>query len=142
MVALVFVSDCGRKSVAPVRAPLAVAVEQQQPAGILDVALTARQGEDLLNANCCACHGLEAVGTSIGPPLIHRAYHPGHHPDFSIRNAVAQGVPGSTGPLETWHPYLVWRSRTWRESSAISARPSGPKACSKGTTSGRFADAG
>ena len=53
---------------------------------------TARAGEKLFNANCSACHGVGAVGTSLGPPLMDRVYHPGHHPDFSIRNAVSQGV--------------------------------------------------
>ena len=49
-------------------------------------------GEKLFNANCSACHGVGAVGTNQGPPLIHRTYHPGHHNDFSIRNAIKNGV--------------------------------------------------
>ena len=53
---------------------------------------TARAGEKLFNANCSACHGAGAAGTSLGPRLMDRVYHPGHHPDFSIRNAVSQGV--------------------------------------------------
>ena len=53
---------------------------------------TARAGEDLFNDNCSACHGVNAAGTNLGPPLMDRVYHPGHHPDFSIRNAVIQGV--------------------------------------------------
>ena len=53
---------------------------------------TARAGEKLFNANCSACHGAGAAGSSLGPPLMDRVYHPGHHPDFSIRNAVSQGV--------------------------------------------------
>ena len=53
---------------------------------------TARAGEKLFNANCSACHGVDAAGTSLGPPLMDRVYHPGHHADFSIRNAVSQGV--------------------------------------------------
>lgn len=57
-----------------------------------EIAESARQGEELFNANCSACHGVGATGTVLGPPLVHRIYHPGHHPDFSIRNAVAQGV--------------------------------------------------
>ena len=57
-----------------------------------EIAESARQGEELFNANCSACHGVGATGTDLGPPLVHRIYHPGHHPDFSIRNAVAQGV--------------------------------------------------
>ncbi len=53
---------------------------------------SARSGEELFNANCSACHGVGATGTDAGPPLIHEIYEPGHHPDFSIRNAVNQGV--------------------------------------------------
>lgn len=49
-------------------------------------------GETLFNANCSACHGVGAVGTNQGPPLIDRTYHPGHHNDFSIRNAIKNGV--------------------------------------------------
>ncbi len=52
----------------------------------------ARSGEDLFNANCSACHGVGAVGTDAGPPLVHDIYHPGHHSDVSIRSAVRVGV--------------------------------------------------
>ena len=57
-----------------------------------DLSDTARAGEKLFNANCSVCHGMGAAGTNQGPPLVDRIYHPGHHPDFSIRNAVRQGV--------------------------------------------------
>ncbi len=53
---------------------------------------TPPSGEELFNANCSACHGVGAGGTDAGPPLVHEIYEPGHHPDFSIRNAVNQGV--------------------------------------------------
>ena len=56
------------------------------------LSVTARAGAELFNENCSACHGVGATGTSQGPPLIDRIYHPSHHPDFSIRNAVRQGV--------------------------------------------------
>ena len=49
-------------------------------------------GEELFNANCSACHGVGAVGTDAGPPLVHDIYHPGHHSDVSIRSAVRVGV--------------------------------------------------
>ena len=49
-------------------------------------------GEELFNANCSLCHGANAAGTHQGPPLIHKVYTPGHHSDFSIRNAVRRGV--------------------------------------------------
>ena len=94
---------CSEDSAAPDQAPSVDAVDQ--PAGtVLDVAEAARQGEALFNANCSACHGIDAVGTSLGPPLVHRVYHPGHHPDFSIRNAVAQGVPQHHWPFGDMAP--------------------------------------
>ncbi|MDE2779848.1 MAG: cytochrome c [Chloroflexota bacterium] len=55
-------------------------------------AIMAQNGEELFNAKCSACHGLEAAGTDLGPTLIHRVYHPGHHPDTSFHNAVKVGV--------------------------------------------------
>ena len=65
---------------------------EQGPATGTALSDTARAGEKLFNANCSACHGVNAAGSSLGPPLMDRVYHPGHHPDFSIRNAVSQGV--------------------------------------------------
>ena len=53
---------------------------------------SARAGETLFNANCSLCHGANAAGTHQGPPLIHKIYEPGHHSDFSFRNAVRRGV--------------------------------------------------
>jgi mono/diheme cytochrome c family protein len=52
----------------------------------------AREGEELFDANCSVCHGERAAGTNQGPTLIDRIYHPGHHSDASIRNAVSRGV--------------------------------------------------
>ena len=57
-----------------------------------DTADVVQAGEKLFNANCSVCHGVGAVGTNQGPPLIDRTYHPGHHNDFSIRNAIKNGV--------------------------------------------------
>ena len=51
-----------------------------------------RQGEIAFNARCALCHGANAVGTALGPPLAHRIYEPGHHQDFAIRNAIRKGV--------------------------------------------------
>ena len=79
-------------------------VVEQVPAPVSDSSDTAQAGEQLFNTNCSACHGLGAVGTTLGPPLIHRVYHPGHHPDFSIRNAVAQGVPQHHWPFGDMAP--------------------------------------
>ncbi|MCY4619416.1 MAG: cytochrome c [Chloroflexi bacterium] len=49
-------------------------------------------GEKLFIANCSACHGNTASGTSLGPPLVHQIYEPGHHSNASFVIAVARGV--------------------------------------------------
>lgn len=49
-------------------------------------------GERLFAENCAACHGAAADGTNSGPPLVHRLYEPGHHPDISFQSAVKNGV--------------------------------------------------
>ena len=61
-------------------------------AGAAGLSETARAGEKLFNANCSTCHGVGGVGTDQGPPLVHKIYEPGHHPDFSFRNAALKGV--------------------------------------------------
>ena len=52
----------------------------------------ARAGARLFAANCAICHGENATGTERGPPLLHKIYEPGHHPDASFYRAVEQGV--------------------------------------------------
>ncbi len=52
----------------------------------------AQAGEIAFNANCALCHGANASGTNLGPPLVHKIYEPNHHQDFSFRNAVQNGV--------------------------------------------------
>ena len=49
-------------------------------------------GHDAFVNRCSGCHGFDAQGTTSGPPLVHRLYEIGHHPDFSFRNAVKNGV--------------------------------------------------
>ena len=58
-----------------------------------DLSANARAGEQVFNANCALCHGPNASGTSLGPPLVHKIYEPGHHQDFTIQSAVRNGVP-------------------------------------------------
>lgn len=50
------------------------------------------KGHILFKEKCAACHGETALGTDIGPPLIHPFYRPGHHNDDQIRVAVTVGV--------------------------------------------------
>lgn len=53
----------------------------------------AQAGQAVFNANCVLCHGPNASGTNLGPPLVHKIYEPNHHQDFSFRSAVQNGVP-------------------------------------------------
>ena len=48
--------------------------------------------EALFEANCARCHGPEATGSQMGPPLVHEVYEPSHHGDDAFRSAVANGV--------------------------------------------------
>lgn len=49
-------------------------------------------GEGKFKANCAACHGVGAVGTNQGPPLVHKIYEPNHHGDAAFQRAAAGGV--------------------------------------------------
>ena len=49
-------------------------------------------GATLFAENCARCHGDAGDGTNMGPPLVHKLYEPGHHPDFSFQRAVKNGV--------------------------------------------------
>ena len=51
-----------------------------------------RPGEAKFAAHCAACHGARAVGTSQGPPLIHKIYEPNHHADIAFQRAALYGV--------------------------------------------------
>ncbi|WP_274626824.1 c-type cytochrome [Arvimicrobium flavum] len=53
---------------------------------------TAKMGEKAFDAVCAACHGENAAGTEVGPPLVHRIYEPSHHGDQAFELAVANGV--------------------------------------------------
>lgn len=50
------------------------------------------EGERTYQARCLACHGPHGVGTSQGPPLVHRYYIPSHHADEAFRRAIRLGV--------------------------------------------------
>ena len=51
-----------------------------------------KQGQQLFEEKCAACHGLNASGTDNGPPLVHIIYEPGHHGDESFILAAERGV--------------------------------------------------
>lgn len=49
-------------------------------------------GEGAFNTFCARCHGARALGTTQGPPLVHKVYEPNHHGDAAFYRAAAQGV--------------------------------------------------
>lgn len=49
-------------------------------------------GRVLFEANCARCHGIGAVGTDSGPPLVHEYYLPDHHADAAFLLAARNGV--------------------------------------------------
>ena len=51
-----------------------------------------RDGEQKFNANCSRCHGMGGVGTTQGPPFVHKVYEPNHHGDAAFHQAAAKGV--------------------------------------------------
>lgn len=51
-----------------------------------------REGEQKFNANCSRCHGIGGVGTTQGPPFLHKVYEPNHHGDAAFLRAAANGV--------------------------------------------------
>ncbi|MGB5053255.1 MAG: hypothetical protein WBO24_02550, partial [Nitrospirales bacterium] len=46
-----------------------------------------KDGETKFNTFCSPCHGVQAVGTAQGPPLVHKIYEPNHHADFAFQRA-------------------------------------------------------
>lgn len=49
-------------------------------------------GEQAYKKTCAQCHGVDAVGTASGPPLLHDIYNPGHHGDMAFVLAAQRGV--------------------------------------------------
>ncbi|MGQ0666566.1 MAG: c-type cytochrome [Nitrospiraceae bacterium] len=64
--------------------------QSKGPAG--SVPADVQGGEQKFTANCSACHGAAGVGTTQGPPLVHRIYEPNHHGDAAFQRAAANGV--------------------------------------------------
>lgn len=79
LVALVAMPACSQGETAPKGSAAPVPAELQA-------------GEAKFKANCAACHGGGGVGTSQGPPLVHKIYEPNHHGDAAFQRAAATGV--------------------------------------------------
>ncbi len=52
----------------------------------------AAEGQKLFEANCEACHGQNAGGSDVGPPLVHKVYRTSHHADGAFLLATKRGV--------------------------------------------------
>lgn len=95
----------------PAEPPAAPGYQATQPVSgstvavvVPDLSANARAGEQVFNANCVLCHGPNASGTNLGPPLVHKIYEPGHHQDFSFQSAVRNGVPAHHWPYGNMLP--------------------------------------
>lgn len=62
-----------------------------QSVSIPEFTATARAGEKVFVENCAGCHGVNALGSDSGPPLLHKIYNPGHHSDQAFYRAVQLG---------------------------------------------------
>ena len=70
-----------------------------------DLTDTAERGRKTFEANCAACHGINAAGVDgAGPPLVHIVYEPNHHGDMSFYMAVRQGVRAHHWPFGNMPP--------------------------------------
>ena len=56
------------------------------------------------NNNCARCHGLNAGGSVMGPPLVHPIYRPSHHADGAVSLAVKNGVRAHHWPFGNMPP--------------------------------------
>jgi mono/diheme cytochrome c family protein len=72
-------------------------VKREDPGETVPVRMTAlspeaKTGQAPFIQYCGKCHGENGGGSAKGPPLIHRFYGPGHHPDGSFYAAIANGA--------------------------------------------------
>jgi cytochrome c len=65
-----------------------------EPSELLSISVPAefQSGEALFERHCASCHGEKALGSAVGPPLVHIVYEPSHHADYAFYMAVGQGV--------------------------------------------------
>jgi mono/diheme cytochrome c family protein len=67
-------------------------VEPQGTGTVASAPAELREGEQKFNTSCSTCHGIGGVGTTQGPPFVHKVYEPNHHGDEAFRRAAANGV--------------------------------------------------
>jgi len=78
----------------PQNAPNPTSATIELPEGFVVPTLTAEQklGQRNYADNCLICHGDFGLGTSNGPPFMHRVYETNHHGDGAFFNAAINGV--------------------------------------------------
>jgi mono/diheme cytochrome c family protein len=57
-----------------------------------DLSAAAQAGRQAFELKCARCHGVNAAGGPVGPPLVDRTYASGHHADIAFVLAVRRGV--------------------------------------------------
>lgn len=68
------------------------ALPHQVAVSVPQLGQAATAGASVFDAQCAACHGINASGGHGGPPLVHIIYEPNHHGDGSFVAAVRNGV--------------------------------------------------
>lgn len=66
----------------------------REPARVVmpELSAAAQEGRQAFEVRCARCHGVNAAGGPIGPPLVDRTYASGHHADIAFMLAVRRGV--------------------------------------------------
>jgi len=67
-------------------------VEPKTTGTVASAPAEVRDGEQKFNTSCSTCHGIGGIGTTQGPPLVHKVYEPNHHGDAAFQRAAANGV--------------------------------------------------
>ena len=96
-------------------------------------------GQRAFNTTCVLCTVSTRRGTNQGPPLVHKIYEPGHHGDFSFRNAVSKGVaahhwnfgnmPPVPGVSEDEVEQIICYVRELQRANGIFAGDAAPTVC-------------
>ncbi|MBL8036478.1 MAG: cytochrome c [Nitrospira sp.] len=67
-------------------------VEPKTPGTASTAPVEFQVGEQKFTTHCSRCHGVGGVGTTQGPPFLHKVYEPNHHGDVAFQRAAANGV--------------------------------------------------